>query len=69
MSIDKVKLDQLREQLPQGANKEIAEILGLSPNYVSNVLNGAYFNLSVIEKAIQIRDSYIKSIKKLENKV
>jgi hypothetical protein len=48
------KLKQIRNYLPQGSNKIIAEKTGLSSTFVSKVLHGIHLNVKVIEEAIKI---------------
>jgi hypothetical protein len=52
VSNDKLKV--IRNYLPQGSNKIIAGITGLTPIYVSKVLHGVHLNLNVIEEAVKI---------------
>lgn len=48
------KLKTMRNYLPQGANKIIANKTGLTPIYISKVLHGVHVNIPVIEEAVKI---------------
>jgi len=52
--ISNEKLKEMRNYLPQGSNKIIADKTGLTPIYISKVLHGVHLNLNVIEEAIKI---------------
>ena len=52
ISLDKLKA--IRDHLPQGSNRIIADKTGLSPVYISKVLNGVHLNVAVIEEALKI---------------
>lgn len=52
--ITKEWLKSIRQCLPHGSNNIIAEKTGLTPIYISKVLNGVYYNFSVIEEAVNI---------------
>jgi hypothetical protein len=54
MKISNNKLKMMRDYLPQGSNKIIADITGFSPVYISKVLHGVHLNIQVIEEAIKI---------------
>lgn len=52
--IPKQTLDNIRDKLPYGCYKDIAEYADVTEHYVSLVLNGHRNNSLVIEKALQI---------------
>lgn len=69
------KLKAIRNYLPQGSNKIISEKTGLTPIYVSKVLNGVHQNIPVIEEALKlaleekaIRDTFDSKLDTLLNK-
>ena len=73
--IPKEVLDNLREVLPNGSNKRIANELGYNENYVSQVLTGRRNNDKIIDMALTIiantkkkRDQKICAINKILNK-
>jgi hypothetical protein len=58
--INSENLRQLKEVLPQGSGKRIAEMTGLALNTVSATLNGRSNNQQVLDTAYFILDEEIK---------
>lgn len=54
----KKELKKIKQFLPVGEQKKIAEKLGFSHSYVNKVLNGRRNNLKILAKAKQIAKSY-----------
>lgn len=72
--ISKEDLKCLRHYLPRCSNNIIAEKTGLTPIYISKVLNGVHYNMAVIEEAIvialkekAIRDSLVSKLELVKN--
>jgi len=64
-----LKTQKLKEQLPPGAQKEIADNTGYSFQFVSLVLNGDRFNDVIIEAAISYLSAYKKKKTALNKKI
>lgn len=62
-------IEELNAALPHGSRRVIAEITGLSHEYVSKVLHGKAFNLAVIEAALQMAQSHDPMSESVANRI
>lgn len=67
--MQEIELKILKESLPRGAQKEIAETVELSYKTVSAVLNNRRKNMRVIEEAIKYKKIHLLRIKEMNNQI
>lgn len=58
------ELNKLRNKLPRGYRKMIADTTGKHMNTVAAVLKGKYFNQEIIEAAISLAAEHQEALKK-----
>ena len=59
------KIREIKDRLPVGGNKRIAEETGLSEGYVSQVLRGDRWNKAVMVKAKEIIEEHEAEMEEL----
>lgn len=62
-------LDKLRKAIPPGGVNKISEKVGLSPSYVSKVVNGHVRNNIVIKAAIELIKESNEETTRLEQEI
>lgn len=67
--MEEKELKKLKNNLPVGGIKRIAEDLNISESGVSHILNGKRNNLRVIEKAIELAKENIAKRKELSEEI
>lgn len=67
MQFSKEQLSTLREQLPRGAAKKLAEMHFLEPGSVRNILSGLSNNEAVILSAVEMAREYQEKLANAKN--
>jgi hypothetical protein len=66
-NVDKIRA--IKAQLAHGSVKEIARMTGFTDSYVSQILDGGYYNEKVIEATITLYKSQQKQMRKIDRKL
>jgi hypothetical protein len=69
MKLHKVDLEKLKERLPYGWQKKIAEHCELSTETVKKVLQGDFYNREVIEAAIELAKENIENENRIKREI